>query len=541
MLNGLFGLIKDSLKKCNDGFGLSTYGLCEKITSGTITYEPANFNDRVRFVTELSIILTGGRLAEKKRIAIVEALNSEPNSALAFELALQLIVTTPEFHSTSLVDPNATPSPNSGSVGEPKSEYKAVIHLTLEGGCDSFNLLVPESTCGQLREEYDTVRDIVALKDEELLSLGGDASGQPCSHFAVHRSLPVLQELYQDEDLVFLANVGVLDVPVTKEDYKIKSVTQLFAHNTMQREVTNLDPYNEAVGTGALGRIADTLEAAGFQTGRTTVDSKPGNLAGASATGSPIVTLDGAGINEFIKPQLTNVDATIATLNGKGESLDQSGLYGGVWSSILSNALEQNEDLYTILTTTTPQNQFPDGNMGDRFKLISQLITNRVERKVDRDFFFVTMSGYDTHGDTRDTLDYRFTELNQALKELVAELKTIGVWDSVTIVQTSDFGRTLSGNSGEGTDHGWGGNYFVAGGAVRGNRILGKYPETLLPGGDLILDRGRVIPSTSWDSVFSALAQWVGVSDDKLNSVLPNRKQFNTNGFLTKEDLFGVA
>jgi uncharacterized protein YceK len=36
----------------------------------------------------------------------------------------------------------------------------------------------------------------------------------------------------------------------------------------------------------------------------------------------------------------------------------------------------------------------------------------------------------------------------------------MGIWDGVTVVTVSDFGRTLTSN-GLGTDHAWGGNHFI--------------------------------------------------------------------------------
>ena len=320
------------------------------------------------------------------------------------------------------------------------------------------------------------------------------------------------------------------------------------------------------MGTGSLGRMADALETAGFQTGRTSISSNPDNLAGSSIAGSPIVTLDDDGVKLLNRPALTNVDETIARLNGNGDSLDQSGLYGTVWSSILKNSIEQTDLLYEILLNNQRETTFTN----NRFKIISQLINTRVERGVDRDFFFVTLGGDDTHKDVLDALDARFSTLNSAIEQLVAELKLIGAWDDVTIVQTSDFGRTLTGNSGKymarevpnrpvrtrqtsqfinltkftssqcssgsGTDHGWGGNYFVAGGAVRGKRILGQYPETLTEDGKLVLGCGQVIPSTSWDSVFNAVGEWLGIEKAQLNKMLPNRRSFNN--LFSKEDIF---
>ena len=57
-------------------------------------------------------------------------------------------------------------------------------------------------------------------------------------------------------------------------------------------------------------------------------------------------------------------------------------------------------------------------------------------------------------------------------------MQSQGLWDSVTVVTLSDFGRTLTSN-GLGTDHGWGGNMFLFGGAVRGGQVLGTYPDEL--------------------------------------------------------------
>ena len=77
-----------------------------------------------------------------------------------------------------------------------------------------------------------------------------------------------------------------------------------------------------------------------------------------------------------------------------------------------------------------------------------------------------------------------------------------------------------------------GGNYFMIGGGLKGGRILGQYPDDLTSEGPLILKRGRVIPTTSWDSIMNGIAQWLGItSESDLNKVIPNRKNF-------QEDLF---
>mmetsp|Transcript_60995 Transcript_60995/g.92204 ORF Transcript_60995/g.92204 Transcript_60995/m.92204 type:complete len:85 (+) Transcript_60995:110-364(+) len=78
------------------------------------------------------------------------------------------------------------------------------------------------------------------------------------------------------------------------------------------------------------------------------------------------------------------------------------------------------------------------------------------------------------------------------------------LWDKVTILVASEFGRTISSN-GVGTDHGWGGNTFFVGGAVKGGQIHGTYPKYLDENESLIMKRGRIIPSTSWESFLSGV------------------------------------
>ncbi len=58
-------------------------------------------------------------------------------------------------------------------------------------------------------------------------------------------------------------------------------------------------------------------------------------------------------------------------------------------------------------------------------------------------------------------------------------LTALGLQNNVTLFTASDFGRTLLSN-GDGSDHGWGSHQFVAGGAVRGRNIHGRFPITTL-------------------------------------------------------------
>jgi uncharacterized protein (DUF1501 family) len=124
----------------------------------------------------------------------------------------------------------------------------------------------------------------------------------------------------------------------------------------------------------------------------------------------------------------------------------------------------------------------------------------------------------------KDKSKAMFTDLNTALTSFKEEMEAANLWDNVSLVITSDFARTLTVNSGGGSDHAWGGNYFVMGGDVKGGQILGQYPSDLTTDGPVNIGRGRLIPTTSWESVWSSVVQWMGLeTEEELDYCLPNR------------------
>lgn len=135
-------------------------------------------------------------------------------------------------------------------------------------------------------------------------------------------------------------------------------------------------------------------------------------------------------------------------------------------------------------------------------------------------------------------LSLRFEELNRALTSFTDEMINQSLWDNASLVITSDFGRTLTANSGEGSDHAWAGNYFVMGGSVKGGKIHGNYPEDITEDGPYNFGRGRLMPTLSWESIFNSAVAWMGVeTETELDYCLPNRIQAETKLF-TKEEVF---
>jgi uncharacterized protein (DUF1501 family) len=172
--------------------------------------------------------------------------------------------------------------------------------------------------------------------------------------------------------------------------------------------------------------------------------------------------------------------------------------------------------------------QFSDTALSRRFRMIALTIAAREALDMKRQTFFVEFGGWDHHDEVLLNQEAMLPVVSRALSEFHSALTELGVAQQVTTFTASDFARTLSSN-GRGSDHAWGGNHLVLGGAVAGGRIYGSFPA-LYAGNPLDTDRGRLIPTTAVDQYFAELALWFGVPAADLELVLPNIGRFYAPG-----------
>ena len=141
-----------------------------------------------------------------------------------------------------------------------------------------------------------------------------------------------------------------------------------------------------------------------------------------------------------------------------------------------------------------------------------------------------------------EVLVNNFSRINGAIQAFVDELGVLGLWESTVVVQFSEFARTLDPNTGRGTDHAWGGQHFMFGGAVNGGHVLGQYPNDFNQGDaeGLALSRGRMIPTTPWDATWKGTAEWFGIpaTGPGMNKILPMHQNFPSSSLFSEADLF---
>lgn len=141
-----------------------------------------------------------------------------------------------------------------------------------------------------------------------------------------------------------------------------------------------------------------------------------------------------------------------------------------------------------------------------------------------------SQTGWDTHKGQIGAIKRPLERLQRSILRLQAGLGP-EVWGKTVVLAMTEFGRTVRENGSGGTDHGTGGTMLAAGGAVRGGRILGRWPG--LAEADLY-DRRDLMPTSDVrDWAAQALAGLYGLDRAVLEgTVFPGLRMEAPGGLL---------
>jgi uncharacterized protein (DUF1501 family) len=195
----------------------------------------------------------------------------------------------------------------------------------------------------------------------------------------------------------------------------------------------------------------------------------------------------------------------------------------------MQNALADSDTLSAALKGAAPLTTvFPTTGIGQQLLEVAKLIQVRDKLEMNRQIFFCSLGGFDTHTTELTTQDTLYGQLSPALAAFYKATEELNVQNDVTTFTESDFSRTMQPNSNGGTDHAWGSHHLVIGGAVKGATMYGTFPNLSLNGPDDAGGEGRWVPTTAVDQYGATLAQWFGLTPDKLPLVFPNISKFTT-------------
>ena len=420
-----------------------------------------------------------------------------------------------------------------GAHAQSAADYKALVCVFLYGGVDGNNLVVPMDSAGYA--QYSAARppaSNVNLTQAQLLPIQPASGGTP---YGLHPQLTELQPLFAQGKLAILANVGPLTQPTTKANYLAARPQNLFSHSDQQNQ------WQSSVSAGVSrsgwgGRIADQLQ--GQNGAFPVVTSIAGtSLFTAGDRSSPLALPPTGGITLQGINGSAAANARLAALNTI-LGADRDNTYVKAAGDITAQALSLSGTVNPILTSSSsPLTALFNGqnnSIANQLLAVAKLIEARAQTGARRQVFFVSLGGFDTHGNQVNVMDTLIGQLSPALRSFFDATLQLGIADKVVTFTLSDFGRTLQPNSNAGTDHAWGNNLFVMGGAVKGGDLYGRYPTLVRAGPDDADTSGRWIPTLSVEQYGATLARWFGLSEPAIGAVFPNLSRFPTPniGFL---------
>ncbi len=159
------------------------------------------------------------------------------------------------------------------------------------------------------------------------------------------------------------------------------------------------------------------------------------------------------------------------------QSLDLSAASKALLEQVYQNdplfhaASMQAMELSAHLQEADAQGQKPKGPFGDVLAL-ADFTAERL--RADTRIASFSLTGWDTHRAQAGSIVKPMQGLAQVILRLQAGLAE--TWGMTLVVAMTEFGRTVRENGTFGTDHGTGGAMVLAGGALKGGRILGDWP-----------------------------------------------------------------
>jgi uncharacterized protein (DUF1501 family) len=431
-----------------------------------------------------------------------------------------------------------------------------------------------------LRADYEAGRTVLALPRATLAPLNVPATTQAFNRYhggtqsplGVHPNGQAIAQMFNDQELAFVSNVGTLSYPVaSRAEYMSGSIPlpiQLFSHSDQQTQWQS-SVSDKPFTSGWGGRAADLLHSS--YNASTSKVSMSISLAGINSfqvgTSGQITqyvvntsgTVPISGFNSVAdttdgNPYDLAVDAAGAyktTDQGKRLKafedimrLTHGNLHEEEYNRVVARARATEGTVGAAITAAGATGVNFDGiftaagattSLASQLKMISKLIAGRGVLGNNRQVFFCQVGGFDTHQTLLTSHGNLVTEMNNCLKAFRDTLVALGVFDDVVTFTASDFNRTFTANSADpvkaGSDHGWGSHAMVMGGAVNGGDIYGHFPS-LKTGGvagsiDAGSSRGRWIPGTSVDQYASVLTRWMGAGTNELDAIFPNLDRFD--------------
>lgn len=342
----------------------------------------------------------------------------------------------------SLLMPNFLKSMTLDDALAPSQNILVVLQFT--GGNDGLNTIIPARNDIYFRE-----RKTLAIQDS--LALTDEAGINPC--------LSYFKELFDNGELSVMNNVGYPNPD--KSHFRSMDIWQSASRS------------DEFLDTGWLGRF---LDEECYRCEHPTQALEVDDMLSLALKGENNKAFAFKDPKRLYQTSQEKYFKSLYDHHHDDETV--SYLYQTLGSTINNAGY-----IFEKSKAKTTEEVYPNSQLGKDFKTVASLIKSDINTQV----YYLSIGSFDTHVNQNDRQKKLFSDINDAVKSFVADMKSNGLFNNVLLMTFSEFGRRVAQNASNGTDHGTANQMFFIGGNLKKKGLLNALPDLQnLNEGDLI-------------------------------------------------------
>jgi len=373
------------------------------------------------------------------------------------------------------------------------AHVRNLVVLYLSGGNDALSMLVPYND-----PFYRSRRPTLAVPAGQVLQIGTDSSRVA---LGLHPRLTGLKQIFDQGRLALIQRTG----------YENQSRSHFLGTDIW----STADPNNSS-GLGWVGRYLDSLPSpVDALVGWNTTASLPHVLQARTAVPA-IASPAGysfASPNSGAEAIAERATALRISSHVPVDRPELAFVYGSSQEALATLDRVANVALYA------PSLTYPNSGFGQALRAVAGSMARGVGTRV----FYVTTGGFDTHSaqtvNAANGAYYNLmATLNDGLTAFYNDLRNQGLLEDTLVLSFSEFGRRITENGSQGTDHGSASVMLAMGGRVNGG-LYGTAPDLNPGAGNQTLENsgGDIRYETDFRSVYAqVLDGWLGTDSTRL-------------------------
>lgn len=340
-----------------------------------------------------------------------------------------------------------------------KVHSKRLVIIQLSGGNDGLNTIIPYN-----EDLYLSSRPKIKIKN--------DIIRKTTPSLGFHPSLKTFENLFEKNELLVINNVG----------YPNASRSHFRSLDVWHSARTDLNRMN----SGWIGRY---------------LDNTCNGIGAIEVDDTLSLALKGENCNGFSFSSFAKLSQAKNPINKeKSRNAENEKL------AFLYKTMAKNNQFADVILEKAKYHKstisYPDTNFANDLKLISQLITTDLDTKI----YYASLGGFDTHAKQKNKQSKLLKTLDEALYSFIADLKSHRLYENVSILIFSEFGRRLKENNSLGTDHGKANNSFIINPSLKSTQFYNSGPNLK------DLDAGDVKFDIDFRQIYSTLLEdWLEV------------------------------